>query len=788
MADERDTQNVTDAGTPPPSTPAPVQDSSAAPAAQPAAAAPTAAPAAQPQASAAQPQAAKPAAAAPANQPPQHHTIFRSIFDALAGPSYSYKVDPTTQKMVRVPVDRSKRQLADSIVAGALTGLFAGAGERGPGAELRAFAKGGAASAQRNKAIDEEGQAQASADYARRQGTIESNMRMMSNAIDYGRKTREDHDSMVNSFTGQLQDYKDNSPDMIKGEHMSEEEAADVQKNSAFDLLRIPDGTVPRIGKDGKPVYMDTEGNIVPEGTMGAHQLWDNTYTMVDKNAKTSLSDENGPKPWVKEAVDKWSGVIPGANPSLLAGNGAKGQVSAYVAGRMSHQVLALDSLQKELDQFVGRLNENNKDGKVPNVDLKKAIQNGTLSLKDVEQWQRYAGQSTQPDLQIDAMRQGQHATEAGRITALFNSNGDHLEDFKQLRDARKAQKIAALKAANVENENDAKYVLAHADQFDEKAIKAANTFLDAGVDQSAQRAQAEQEARNAADAEYTSQQDAKIQGPDHIDLPENYGEMSMQETKEYLKSKGVPIPANFEALYNVGLRHADDLNKVFPTRVSRGTNQVDAAHALTYISKYINPTFNNSDFRAAQEFNTKLANPQTSPLTTAGVATQHLELLRGVGQALQNGDLQLMNKIAQEIGVQTGNSVPVVFKAIADQVNTEVGKVVAGGAPHEAELAKLSENLHTAESPKQIEDVLKGYTGLMSGRLSQLNFDSNRLLSRDLKVNPRVTALFRQYGYETPWVKRPAIPQGAKYVNDAHGSPIGYSTDGKTYIPFPKK
>lgn len=84
--------------------------------------------------------------------------IFRSLFETLAGPEGGYKLVPNvnTGSIDRVPIRRSKSQLADSIVAGALTGMFAGFGQRGPGATGRAFSAGGEAEMSREEKLKQQ--------------------------------------------------------------------------------------------------------------------------------------------------------------------------------------------------------------------------------------------------------------------------------------------------------------------------------------------------------------------------------------------------------------------------------------------------------------------------------------------------------------------------------------------------------------------------------------------------------------------------------------------------------
>lgn len=700
-----------------------------------------------------------------AQQPAQQQGSWvRSLFDHLAGPSNTYKWNADKGKMEQVPVQRTKREISSAILATALMGAFAGSKEKGPGAPLRAFGVAGSQQVDRNQQQDSQAQAQVGADLARRQAIFENNMRAMNNGVAYSRSSLDEHKARAEAWKSQVDDIAENAPDSVIGidQPLSEEEASDIKKYPPDQYDRKPYGVAPRIGPDGKPVFVDYEGKVVPEGTPGAYNPTDSTYVLVKKDAKTNLSDENGVKPWLKDAVTKWGGIVPGANSSLLAGDGAKGQISAYTAGKMQHQVDALNHLQGELTNFAKTLNEgkneNSKDLVQP-ANLKQAINDGKLTLRDVEYFQKAMSQSTQIDLQLDALRSA-HPDSAARLTAVLNGeNGHQLEDFKQAREARKTTEAARSKAAQVLDENDAGFVLAHPDQFSSDTLDAAKRFQANAADFAGAKTAAQEKAKQEIEAANQRSLDVYTNGPD-VEVPENFGSMNPTDMRKYLESKGVKIPDEFNSLYSVGILNSQELNKAFPTRLSAKTGQMDDQHALSFIQKYINPNFHDSDYAAAKEFNTQLANPKTSPVIAAGVAAQHLDMLRDAGEALKNNDIQALNSLARSFGTATGDDKYVVFKAIADQVNNEVGKVVAGGPPHETELGQLRENLNAKESWKQIDGVIRGYSKLMGGRLSELQDSSQQYFRRDLHVNPRVTALFQKYGIDTPWHRQTAQQQ----------------------------
>lgn len=129
-----------------PVTPAPTQPVATQPTGMPTS---TTVPGTAPTADVAQPQVANyvkpPAAAAPnvVDETQQKQTLLGKIFQTLAGGArMEYSVDPNTGKTVSTPVNLKPGEMFRGILAGALTGLAAGAIQRGPGAGLRSFGAG----------------------------------------------------------------------------------------------------------------------------------------------------------------------------------------------------------------------------------------------------------------------------------------------------------------------------------------------------------------------------------------------------------------------------------------------------------------------------------------------------------------------------------------------------------------------------------------------------------------------------------------------------------------------
>jgi hypothetical protein len=121
-----------------------------------------------------------------------------------------------------------------------------------------------------------------------------------------------------------------------------------------------------------------------------------------------------------------------------------------------------------------------------------------------------------------------------------------------------------------------------------------------------------------------------------------------------------------------------------------------------------------------------------------------------------------------------------VTFQAIAEQVNSEVAKVVAGGQPNEAELKQNRDNLNNSQSPEQIRNVIRSYVGLMNGRIGEIDDRSMQYFGRHVKgLSPATVAVFNKYGFTAPTQPTGAIAQakfsdGNTYWIDANKKPLG--------------
>lgn len=361
-------------------------------------------------------------------QPDYKESWQHKLGGVLAGGTHNatYKVNPDTGEIGVELKPKTGREEIMGAVANILSGMAAGAGQKN-------YAKGFSAGAQqvtqqlqqqrgqgRQEAIDNYNQQQQAK--VQKAQAMHTNLQMLSLAQDIGRKDKEDHDAMVAAHAEQYEDYKEqNVPgaDKIVGEE-------DLKNISGSDMIPIPVGTVPRI---------DPNTNQQAKNELGVPQ-WNNTYVVIPKNATTSLTDEEGkPKNWVTQA-QAW-GVMPDKKVSPQT-------LPARVAAGIDHTVAALNSFNTELKNFATKMN-------ISPVDLKAELKADPTLKSALQKFQKTVGMSTQPDIQIDALRQ-KDPDAAAKIANLFGP--DNLERYKNDRiDAAAAGKTAAEETARANAE-----------------------------------------------------------------------------------------------------------------------------------------------------------------------------------------------------------------------------------------------------------------------------------------------------------------------------------------------
>jgi hypothetical protein len=131
-----------------------------------------------------------------------------------------------------------------------------------------------------------------------------------------------------------------------------------------------------------------------------------------------------------------------------------------------------------------------------------------------------------------------------------------------------------------------------------------------------------------------------------------------------------------------------------------------------------INPSYDattvDAKKKAARDFT---SGPQGNALRSFAVAGDHLAQLDKLVDAMNNGDIQLVNKLGNAYSQQTGNPAVTNFDAAKEIVGKEVVKAIVAGGGGVEERRELSRLLDEAKSPRQLKGVISQFTALMGAQ-----------------------------------------------------------------------
>jgi hypothetical protein len=189
---------------------------------------------------------------------------------------------------------------------------------------------------------------------------------------------------------------------------------------------------------------------------------------------------------------------------------------------------------------------------------------------------------------------------------------------------------------------------------------------------------------------------------------------------------------------------------------------------------------------------------PAGNTIRSLDVVVSHIGVLDDMTKALQNGQLQFFNRLAQNWAEASGKPEPTNFKVAAQVVGTEIMKALTNaGVGSAAERQELSNAFNVAESPEQLRGSMATVRRLLGGQLNGLrrqfkestglkDEDFNQLLSPENlqwyqgkdgtsqapNYSTMITVTPRQGYYGEP--QSGGVPAGGVIRYDAQGRRLG--------------
>lgn len=112
--------------------------------------------------------------------------------------------------------------------------------------------------------------------------------------------------------------------------------------------------------------------------------------------------------------------------------------------------------------------------------------------------------------------------------------------------------------------------------------------------------------------------------------------------------------------------------------------------------------------------------------------AIAHMDTLSELTDALQNGDVRQVNRIANLWASETGGPAPSNFDAAKGIVTEEVSKAVLPGGGGVQERLEIAANAQNAKSPEILKGVIKTWRKLLSGQMTNMRQQYKRTTGLD--------------------------------------------------------
>jgi hypothetical protein len=135
-----------------------------------------------------------------------------------------------------------------------------------------------------------------------------------------------------------------------------------------------------------------------------------------------------------------------------------------------------------------------------------------------------------------------------------------------------------------------------------------------------------------------------------------------------------------------------------------------------------INPSYDFTDVSAknaaAKAFT---SGQQGNALRSVATANVHLEQLGELADALQNGNMQVINRVSNWYRTNTGNPAPTNFDAVKNIIGQEVVKAIVAGGGSAGEREEAAKAFSTASSPSQLKGAIEHYRMVMGAQQQNL-------------------------------------------------------------------
>lgn len=190
------------------------------------------------------------------------------------------------------------------------------------------------------------------------------------------------------------------------------------------------------------------------------------------------------------------------------------------------------------------------------------------------------------------------------------------------------------------------------------------------------------------------------------------------------------------------------------------GSASRDSPRAALVMSRVsdLNPDFDAKHYKTIQKVDNDFATgKEGGTVRSINAVTQHLSLYGQLAEALDNGDIQLINQAKAAIGKAFGTAPPTDLAAASRLLGPEVNKVFVPGGGGEREREALQSDFSNAKSPAQAKSLVNTFGAFMAGQANALQQQyvavpgvskDSRIKEFQEKLLPETMAFMNAHGY----------------------------------------
>jgi hypothetical protein len=166
----------------------------------------------------------------------------------------------------------------------------------------------------------------------------------------------------------------------------------------------------------------------------------------------------------------------------------------------------------------------------------------------------------------------------------------------------------------------------------------------------------------------------------------------------------------------------AGQVSAILEHRAAPPSGNTTRSSQLMQLVQAADPTYDAQQYKTKQGIETAFtAGLPSRTLKSINVADDHLKVLNSTIDALQNGDVKLLNQLGNAIATQMGAPAPTDFNGVKTIVADELVKAILGGAGALGDRKAIQDTVSSANSPEQLRSMIKRYQQLMDGQRTGL-------------------------------------------------------------------